>query len=81
MWFTLRSFRDGWSSSEILQAQMRSSISPILADGTALEENGGYGSMGDFSRPGYTNLIIFPASPIAGIQTRKLENPTVFCTS
>jgi len=48
-----------------------------LADGTTLEENGGYGNIGDISQPGYTNLITFPALP-AGTDDVTLEIPCLW---
>jgi hypothetical protein len=48
-----------------------------LADGTTLEENGGYGNVGDLSNPGYTDLITFPSLP-AGSDTVTLEIPCLW---
>jgi hypothetical protein len=48
-----------------------------LADGTTLEENGGYGNIGDFSKPGYTDVITFPALP-AGSDDVTLEIPCLW---
>lgn len=48
-----------------------------LADGTTLEENGGYGNIGDRSKPGYTNLITFRALP-AGSDNVTLEIPCLW---
>lgn len=48
-----------------------------LADGTMLDENGGYGNIGDPSQPGYTNLITFPALP-AGSNNVTLEIPCLW---
>jgi hypothetical protein len=48
-----------------------------LADNTTLQENGGYGNIGDPSQPGYTNLITFPALP-AGSDNVTLEIPCLW---
>lgn len=48
-----------------------------LADGTTLEENGGYGNIGDLSKPGYTDIITFPALP-AGSDDATLEIPCLW---
>ena len=48
-----------------------------LADGTTLEENGGYGNIGDPGQPGYTDLITFPALP-AGSNDATLEIPCLW---
>jgi hypothetical protein len=48
-----------------------------LADGTTLDENGGYGNIGDPSQSGYTNLITFPALP-AGNDNVTLEIPCLW---
>jgi hypothetical protein len=48
-----------------------------LADGTTLEENGGYGNIRDLSKPGYTNVITFPALP-AGSDDATLEIPCLW---
>jgi hypothetical protein len=48
-----------------------------LADGATLEENGGYGNIGDLSKPGYTNVITFPGLP-AGSDDVTLEIPCLW---
>jgi hypothetical protein len=48
-----------------------------LADGSTLEENGGYGNIGDLSQPGYTDVITFPALP-AGSDDVTLEIPCLW---
>jgi hypothetical protein len=48
-----------------------------LADGTILDENGGYGNIGDPSQSGYTDLITFPALP-AGSNDVTLEIPCLW---
>jgi len=48
-----------------------------LANGTTLEENGGYGNIGNLSQPGYTDLITFPALP-AGSNDVTLEIPCLW---
>jgi hypothetical protein len=48
-----------------------------LADGATLEENGGYGNIGDISKPGYTDVITFPALP-AGSDDVTLEIPCLW---
>jgi hypothetical protein len=49
-----------------------------LADGTAMEENGGYGNIGDLSHSGeYTDLITFPALP-PGSDDATLEIPCLW---
>jgi hypothetical protein len=48
-----------------------------LADGTTLKENGGYGNIGDISKPGYTDVITFPALP-AGNDDVTLEIPCLW---
>jgi hypothetical protein len=48
-----------------------------LADGTTLEENGGHGNIGDPSKPGYTDVITFPALP-AGSNDLTLEIPCLW---